>query len=242
MHTLEEIKISISYDSTVGTTTAESFAIQTLNAIGNNTGLTVEGDKVFFNESKTIGMRLYANGSNFYYTSFFNFNGSTYIICSENSINSISTSSIVTLRIHRSTNEKVTVIGIGTDAYPHYTIYAENNSGVGSVMRYGNDSGYGAYLYYGTDSLSARACVYTARPAENCSRYSCTKMPDVYNNGVFNELYYVTSVFSVSTTYYATSDQLVQFNDSVYRFVPTCDSSTNSFKFGGFAFPVSDPA
>lgn len=241
MHTLNEIKLTILYDSTVGTTTAESFAIQTLNAIGNNTGLTVEGDKVFFNESKTIGMRLYANSSNFYFTSFFNFNGSTYITCQENYIG-VGTSTVVSLRIHRSTNEKVTVIGIGSDAYPSYTIYAENNSGVGSVMRYGNDSGYSAYLYYGTDSLSARTSIYTPRPAENCLRYSCTKMPDVYNDNIFDELYYVISVFSFNTTYNAASDQLVQFNDSVYRFVPTYGSSTNTFRFGGFAFPVSDPA
>lgn len=240
MHTLNEIKLTILYDSTVGTTTAESFAIQALNAIGNNTGLTVEGDKVFFNESKTIGMKLYTNSSTFYYTSFFNYNGSRYFICSENSV-SVDTSSTINLRIHRSSNEKVTVIGIGSDEYPHYTIYAENGSGEGSVMRYGYSSGYGAYFYYGTDCLSARTSVYTARPAENCSRYSCTKMPDVYNNGVFNELYYVTSVFSVSSTYYATSDQLVQFNDSVYRFVPNYNTSSGAFNYGGFAFPVSDP-
>ena len=241
MHTLNEIKISILYDSTVGTTTAESFAIQTLNAIGNNTGLTVEGDKVFFNTSKTIGMRLYANSSNFYYTSFFNYNGSTYIVCSEN-YTSVSNSTIITLRIHRSTNEKVTVVGISTGAYPHFTIYAENNSGVGSIIRYYNSSGYGAYSYYGTDSLSEKTCIYTTYPAESCPQYSCTKMPDVYNNDAFNELYYVTSVFSIGSDYYAASDQLVQFNDGIYRFVPICNSSSNAFRYGGFAFPVSDPA
>ena len=240
MHTLNEIKISILYNSTVGATVAESFAIQTLNAIGDNTGLTVEGDKVFFNESKTIGMRLYANGSSFYYTSFFNYSGSTYMNCSENSI-SVSSTTTVTLRIHRSTNEKVTVIGIGTDAYPYYTIYAENNSGVGSVMRYYNSSGYGAYSYYGTDSLSGRTYFYTSYPPESCSKYSCTKMPDVFNDNVFNELYYVTSVFSSGSSYYAASDQLVQFDDSIYRFVPVYNSSSSAFQYGGFAFPVSDP-
>lgn len=240
MHTLNEIKISILYDSTIGTTAAESFAIQTLNAIGDNTGLTVEGDKVFFNDSKTIGMRLYADGSSFYYVSFFNYNGTTYTTCLSSS-SSVNTSTTIALRIHRSTNEKVTVIGIGTDAYPYYTIYAENNSGIGSIMKYSQGSGYGAYSYYGTDSLPARTSVYTLPPAESCSKYSCTKMPDVYNNSVFSELYYVTSVFSNGSTYYAASDQLVQFDDGIYRFVPSSNSGSNAFRYGGFAFPVSDP-
>ena len=242
MHTLNEIKISILYDSTVGTTVAESFAIQTLNAIRDNTGLTIEGDKVFFNADKTIGMRLYADGSSsFYYASFFNYNGSTYMNCAS-SYSSVSTTSTIVLRIHRSTNEKVTVVGIGTDAYPYYTIYAENNSGLGSIMRYVQSSGYGSYSYYGTDSLSERVAFYNLRPPESCSKYSCTKMPDVYNNDVFNELYLVTSVFSSSSSYYAASDQLVQFDDSIYRFVPVYNTSSNAFNYGGFAFPVSDPA
>ena len=244
MHTLNEIELTLVCSQEGAETIAEAYQRMILDALSQYTGLIREGSKVWFDSEKRIGFEVYCNSTNYIYTRWVIDN----VVVGYNlGFSSLSATGGMKLRIHRSTQESVTYFTLGylsspTDnpTYGYPFMCAETADGEKVVFSYYDHTTnlYTNIYTNAIDHLQSSTGIVGHGPL--ASYYCITKYPDFYHDKPFKELYLICSYTNTEKP----NNQLVNFPDGIYRFVRmhNRDGADLSFKCGGFAFPVSDPA
>jgi len=243
MHTLNEIELTLVCSQEGTETIAEAYQRMILDALSQYTGLIREGSKVWFDSEKRIGFEVYCYNTNYIYT---RWSIDNVTVGNNLSYNNLSATGAIKMRIHRSTQESVTYFTLSylTSATATNTtetpfMCAETADGEKVVFSY-YDYGYERTVIYTNTINSLTDTVLRITRGMYSSYYCITKYPDAYHNKPFKELYLVCSYTDTEKA----NNQLVSFPDSVYRFVRMHNRNDASYRFsyGGFAFPVSDPA
>lgn len=145
---------------------------------------------------------------------------------------SLNLNAVVTIRVHKSTNESVTYLCISSNTNATFA-YALNSKGDGVLFKYGSAGN----IYVGTKSLTGSGTnvnsFITPKTANSYKTFAAAKFADLWNTdgGEFQELYYVYGATAVSV-----QNQLVNFNGKVMRLF----SPSYSADYMNFAMPVSD--
>jgi hypothetical protein len=242
MHTLNEIELTLVCSQEGTETIAEAYQRMMLDALSQYTGLIREGSKVWFDSEKRIGFEVYCYNTNYIYTRWSIDNTA---VGNNLAFANLSATGGMRLRIHRSTQESVTYFVLSylstpteNPTYGYPFMCAETTDGekvVFSYYDYTNDM----YTNIYTNAINHLTSSTGRIGRGPLSSYYCiTKYPDFYHNKPFKELYLICSYTNTEKT----NNQLVNFPDSVYRFVRMHNREDAGFNFkcGGFAFPVSD--
>lgn len=191
-----------------------------IDAIVELTGWYRDGYTIYCDTQHTMGIRFLYTGSATCRAEGF-FNGSV-VMSGAN----LTLTSANTIRVHKSTDETVTFIDLGS---PYLClIYALNENGTGVLMQAYNPQ----YVYAGTPGKVTVVTMYL--PSNTTGKTYCiTKMPDALNGSVFRSLYMVVGTASPEV-----HNQLVNFDGDIFRIAFLGSSYSTSCV--GLAFPVSD--
>ena len=194
-----------------------------LSTIVSLTGWTRDGYTVYCDPGKTMGIKFnWTAGSS---------SCRTEVFCSKtvvmNYISSFGIAAGTTMRVHKSTDEKVTYFDMGTNSqYELRLVYTVNENGDAVLFQGSSEQN----VRTGTTTQSSYTDIYL--PFKTTGRKYCiSKFSDPLNGYVFASLYVA---FGTESPVY--DGQLVSFDGEVYRLV-FMSANTNG---PVLAFPVSD--
>lgn len=193
-----------------------------LNTIVSLTGWTRDGYTVYSDPGKTMGIRFDYTGSNTCYTEVF---------CSNNvRMNYISSFGIAagtTIRVHKSTDETLTYLDIGTNSQYELRMISTRNENGDSLLI---DADTGTVIKVGTTTRTGYVDIYMPRYTTG-KEYCITKFPDPVNGKLIPSLY---AAFGTAAPSY--NNQLVSFDGEIFRIV----FMSSDMHGPVLAFPVSD--
>lgn len=203
-----------------------AFAISTLTGWERSTNI------LYLDSARKFSITINLPSSGSYATVTSSFNGGIALNSSNMTWTNVILVSPITIRVHRSVNEKVTYLNINDNPYNIF-VFAENISGESTLFR-GNTAANATTVGYlvGANGLTAAyGKGYYLTSGEK--KYSIAKFVDNFSTtgGAYNELYWVYGTVSPQL-----HNQLINFDGTVMRLV-TMNLNVAAMIF---AFPVSD--
>ena len=193
-----------------------------LSTIVSLTGWTRDGYTVYSDPGKTMGIKFDYTGSNTCYTEVF---------CSNNvRMNYISSFGIAagtTIRVHKSTDETLTYLDIGTNGQYELRMISTRNENGDSLLI---DADTGTVIKVGTTTRTGYVDIYMPRYTTG-KEYCITKFPDPVNGKLIPSLY---AAFGTAAPSY--NNQLVSFDGEIFRLA----FMSTDMHGPVLAFPVSD--
>ena len=194
-----------------------------LSTIVSLTGWTRDGYTVYCDPGKTMGIKFnWTAGSS---------SCRTEVFCSKtvvmNYISSFGIAAGTTIRVHKSTDETLTYLDIGTNSQYELRMISTRNENGDSLLI---DADTGTVIKVGTTTRTGYVDIYMPRYTTG-KEYCITKFPDPVNGKLIPSLY---AAFGTAAPSY--NNQLVSFDGEIFRIV----FMSTDIHGPVLAFPVSD--
>jgi len=232
MHSLNEQITIVSAATDTQPETLASKVAEIAFVISNLTGWERNTNIVYPDADHKFSITINPTGSGSYANVAATFNTSIALNPTSMASSNMNLSAPITIRVHRSANEKTTYLCINDNPFNVF-VYAENGSGETTLFR-GNSQANATTVGYlvGANGLTAaygKGYYFTSGE----KKYSIAKFVDNFSvtGGAYHELYWVYGTVSPQL-----HNQLINFDGTVMRLV-TMNLNVATMIF---AFPVSD--